>query len=77
MGVSSVTSIDTIYSIRVDDATATVTYVGEAVIGSTEASSVWRIKKLETIGSILYITWADGNQSFDNIWDNRASLSYT
>lgn len=53
-----------------------VTYVGKAAIGSSSASSVWQIKKIdETSGTV--ITWADGNSSFDNIWDNRASLTYS
>lgn len=77
MGVSSVDSFDTTYAIRVDDASSTVTYVGEASIRSPEAAPVWRIKKLETVGSVLSITYADGNQNFDNVWTNRAALTYT
>ena len=77
MSVSSVVSIDTIYTIRVDDASSTVTYVGEAAINSSDSLPVWRIKKLESLGTILAIRWADGNQNFDNIWDNRVSLTYT
>lgn len=76
MGMSSVTTFDSTYSIRVDDASSTETYVGEASIGSDESANVWRIKKLVTSGTILYIKWADGNQSFDNAWSNRASLTY-
>ncbi len=76
MSVSGVTSVDLIYAIRVDDASTTVTYVGQAPLGASESSPVWRIKKLETIGSVFKITWADGNQVFDNIWDNRALLTY-
>jgi hypothetical protein len=77
MGVSSVSSTDTTYSIRVDDASSTVTYVGEAQTGSSELSAVWRIKKLTTTGTVLSIEWADGNQQFDNVWTNRATLSYS
>jgi hypothetical protein len=53
-----------------------VTYVGKAAIGSATSSAVWQIKKIdESSGTV--ITWADGNSSFDNIWDNRASLTYS
>lgn len=76
MSTSGVTSFDTIYSIRVDDVSASVTYVGEASLGAPESFPIWRIKKLETIGSLFKITWADGNQAFDNIWDDRSSLTY-
>jgi hypothetical protein len=77
MGISAVSSIDTTYSIRLDEASSTELYVGEAPIGGVSSSAVWRIKKLVTSGSTLSVLWADGNQAFDNIWDNRLSLSYT
>lgn len=64
-------------SLRLDDTTTTdVTYVGVASPGSAEGSAVWKIKKIdETTG--LSITWADGNSNADNIWTNRASLTYS
>jgi hypothetical protein len=61
----------------VDDASSTVTYVGTALIGSATSSAVWKIKKLTESGSLLIITWADGNSSADNVWDDRASLTYS
>lgn len=63
-------------SIRIDDASTTVTYIGEAAIGMSEASPFWKIKKLTTTGTILDIKWADGNEEFDNVWTNRAALTY-
>lgn len=76
MSVSGITLFDTIYAIRVDDASTSVTYVGEASLGAPESSPIWRIKKLETIGSVFKITWADGNQAFDNVWNDRSSLTF-
>jgi hypothetical protein len=64
-------------TLRVDEASSTVTYIGEAAIGMSESSPFWKVKKLEQSGSVLKITWADGNEDFDNVWANRASLSYT
>ena len=77
MSVSGVTSYDTTYSIRVDEVSTDLTYVGEAQIGTDDNSPSWKIKRLLTTGTVLAITWADGNQQFDNIWANRAALSYT
>ena len=61
-----------------DAATPTLAYFGKAVIASAEGSAVWQIKKM-TYGSDGGINtyWADGNANFDNIWTNRAALSYT
>jgi hypothetical protein len=53
-------------------------YVGTAKPGSIEGAAVWAIKKLvETSGGDITLTWADGNSNEDNIWSNRASLSYS
>lgn len=72
-------SASSAYDIRLDDTTtANVTYIGKAALtGSAIATSsaVWQVQKIdETTGMI--ITWADGDSSFNNIWDNRASLTY-
>ena len=64
------------YALRLDEASATVSYIGEATTGSATSSAVWRIKKMDTTTGTV-ITWADGNDNFDNVWDNRASLSYS
>lgn len=52
------------------------TYVGVAAIGTITSAASWQIKRLdETTG--LEMLWADGNDTFDNIWDNHVSLSYS
>lgn len=47
--------------------------------GPSTAAAVWAIQKFTYDGSshITDSQWADGNTLMDNIWDNRASLSYT
>lgn len=52
-----------------------VDYVGEATIGTTTSSSAWRIKKVDSTSGTA-VTWA-GTGVFDQVWDNRASLSYS
>lgn len=64
-------------SVIVDEASATVTYVGQAEAGTDTASAFWRIKRVTESGSITTIEHADGDTKFDNIWDNRAVLSYS
>lgn len=61
----------------VDEASATVTYIGKAEPGSAESAAVWQIKRITISGSETITTWADGNVNFDNVWDNRASLTYS
>jgi hypothetical protein len=62
-------------SIRIDDA-GTYQYFGYAVMGGAEGSAIWKISRL-TVANPQALLWADGNAEYDNIWTNRASLSYS
>lgn len=66
------------YAKRLDSVSSTEMYKGEAAVGSLTTSALWRIQKIifGNDGDVT-ITWADGNANFDNIWDNRLSLSYS
>lgn len=68
------------YSIRLDDtSTVGITYVGKATIGTATSSALWQIRKIDETGTpvTMVVTWADGNANYDNVWDNRLSLSYS
>jgi len=52
-----------------------IDYVGEAAIGTTTSAASWRIKRVDSTTGII-IQWA-GTGVFDQVWDNRASLSYS
>lgn len=65
------------FAIRVDESSvADTTYVGYAEIGSLPENAVWQIRRIYE-GAQTIITWADGNENFDNIWNNRISLTYS
>jgi hypothetical protein len=76
-------SDDSDYTVLLDKVSDTVTYIGYAVTGSStvagKAEAIWKIKKFDTTTASdqKIPVWADGNTNFDNIWDNRASLSYS
>lgn len=68
-----------VFVTRVDDvSTTSVTYVGKASMGASPSSAVWQIMKIDESGSPVttVITWADSNANFDNIWDNRTSITF-
>lgn len=63
---------------RLDEATATITYIGTALPGTATSSALWKIKRLTFSANCSFITeWANGSIAATNIWDNRASLSYS
>ena len=65
-------------AIRLDVASAAVTSVGKATVGAVTNAAVWKVFKMTTEGDgDLKIEYADGDAAFDNVWDNRASLSYS
>ncbi len=60
----------------IDIASTTVTYIGQAAPGSTSDQAVWRIQRVNIVGSSIEILYADSNDNFDNVWDDRGTLSY-
>ena len=64
------------YATRIDEASGTVTYIGSADPGSANSGALWQIKKIDS-SSGTSITFADGDALFNNIWDDRASLTYS
>lgn len=58
---------------RVDVASATVTYAGDAPVGSLTSAAKWRIQRITTSGGLTTVEYADGDGLYDNVWDNRAT----
>lgn len=58
--------------------TASVTYFGlTKTIPASKAAAIWQVRKQFTNSDgDSEIAWADGTPNYDNIWDNRASLTY-
>lgn len=59
------------------DELPSVTYVGYGSPSASQDQPVWKIKRLLTTGTVLAVEFADGNPKYDNVWDDRASLSYS
>jgi hypothetical protein len=75
--IPAITANPTDYKVAIDEVSAAVTYIGKAAAGSATSSAVWQIAKLGTSGTVTLKTTADGDFLFNNVWDNRASLTYS
>lgn len=77
-GISAIPEDDMVYSKRIDFVTDNELYRGEALVGTAETSSLWRIRKI-TIGVDGDVSelWANGNANFDKVWANRSTLNYS
>lgn len=63
---------------RIDESDPLSIYYGFAVAGSATNQPVWSIRRESRTkeNDILIVEWADGNELFDNIWEQRLDLAY-
>jgi hypothetical protein len=61
---------------EVDCTDGSVIYMVYAKLGSETDEDVWKIKRVTISGALITTEWADSNTNFDNIWDNRGTLTY-
>ena len=64
------------YDLEIDESVPGVTYIGQALPGSATSSAVWRIRKITEITGGTSVDWAGGTSLFDQVWDDRLSLTY-
>ena len=60
----------------IDVASTTVTYIGKAKWkNASQAGTVWQIQKINYTagGDPSSIQWADGDELYNNVWNNRAT----
>lgn len=53
-----------------------ITYIGEAIPGTATSAAGWRIQRITVAGTTTTIEWVGSGSKFNQIWDNRTSLSY-
>lgn len=64
-------------TVRFDNISPSLSYSGQASAGALTSSPVWQIRKVEVAGNLTSVKFANGADSFINIWDDRLSLSYS
>ena len=65
-------------SVKLDAASATVTYVGKAIPGASVDSPVWKIQRITTdAGGGMAIEYPNGSSFYNYSWSMRASYSYS
>jgi hypothetical protein len=58
--------------------TGDIIFKGEATIGTADASALWRVAKLTiNIDGDVVEQYAGGNGNFENVWNDRATLTYS
>lgn len=76
-GPAAISEDDIMYAKRIDFISDNEFYRGEAVVGSSESSPVWRIRRVTIVNNDVTELWAGGTANFDKVWANRLSISYS
>ncbi len=63
--------------LREDESQPNITYKGYAAPDAQTYDAVWAIVRITRFKDQIIYEWADGNQLYDNVWDNRYSLNYS
>lgn len=63
--------------VNFDGVSSTINYIGEAAFGTQPSDPFWRIYSLNYNGSDFNIRFANGDDSFSNIWNDRATYIYS
>ena len=61
-------------AVMVDTASSPILYIGKAAPLTLTSQAGWKILKLDTTSGL--ITKYAGTANYDQIWDNRTSLTY-
>jgi len=61
---------------RVDVASSTITYLGKAVPSTATSAALWQVTRLTIDPNGSLIKEYAGGSSYNQVWDNRASLTY-
>ena len=61
-----------------DSINSNLIYIGRSnsILSDTSVAE-WRIYRYDSEAGTIVLIYADGNQNFDNVWDNRESLIYS
>lgn len=61
----------------VDTSVANTTFICEASPGTATSVANWRVNRTVVAGSVTTTTWAGGLGDFNQVADNRTSLTYS
>lgn len=64
---------DDAYGLIVDEVSSTLIYLGEGLYGALTSEPKWRIKKIDTTTGVVIKA---ASEDFNQIWDDRAGLTY-
>lgn len=59
------------------DEQGAITYLGRAKLGTATSETKWQVRRIQLSGTQNTFQYANGSRRYNQIWDNRAALSYS
>jgi hypothetical protein len=63
-------------ALQFDASSSPILYLGTADAGTPTSEALWAIQRIDVTSGVA-ITWANGENTFVNVWDDRTSLNYS
>jgi len=77
-GITIIQPSETVlYITKIDTTTSNLTYIGKSLPNSLDSDPMWQIKLIDESSGVITILFADGNETFDKIWDDRLTYTYS
>lgn len=61
---------------RVDEASDTLFYLGFAELGTEENEPLWKIRRIQQVGSVWEQRYVNGDENYRYRWSDRATYPY-
>ena len=65
------------FSTLIDEVDANTIYIGTAAVGTATGAALWQIQKILVSGTVTSVLWADGDDAFNQVWNDRTTLNYS
>jgi hypothetical protein len=75
-GAQRVVNVPSAHSTEIDDQ-PNVTYLGLAQLGALPSEPKWQIRAIIKNGAFTSVKYANGSIAYDQVWDDRAGLTYS
>lgn len=76
VNTASVLVVPQYQSVRIDEASSTITYIGKALLAEATSAATWQIIKFEIVGTETIKSYPDGDPQYTFVWDDRATYTY-
>ena len=64
------------FATRIDEVSDTLYYLGWAELGADEGEKVWKIRRIQQVGTVWEQKYAFGTQFYRYVWDDRSIIPY-